>query len=264
MKIAKINNTHIHYKDSGPHKRPTVVLANSLGADYRLWDRLAEYLEKNYRVIRYDKRGHGLSDISSTPYSIKTLAEDLAALLDYLKIDKSFICGLSVGGLIAQQLAVSNPELVQGLILCNTSPKIGTESIWNDLISALKKDGINNVADTISDGWFSDKFKAEKKAEIEGWKNMLIRTTQEGYIATCEAIQSADLTDSIEQINVPVLCIAGSEDFVTPAKDVQDMAMMINDASFKRIDGAAHLPPIEKPEMLAFHINEFISENDLS
>ena len=263
MKIAKINNTHIHYSDSGPQNGPVIVFSNSLGSDYRIWDRLAAYLEKKYRVIRYDKRGHGLSDVSDIPCSIKLLADDLAALLDYLKIEKSIICGISVGGMIAQQLAVSNPDLVQGLVLCNTSPKIGTEESWQDRINTIETDGITAMADAIVDRWFSAKFRAEKKAEVQGWKNMLTRTTKEGYLATCEAIRAANLTGSSEKINVPVLCIAGSEDLATPVKDVQDMAMMINDATFKRIDDAAHLPPIEKPELLAFHINEFTKENDL-
>lgn len=263
MKIAKINNTHIHYSDSGPQNGPVIVFSHSLGSDYRLWDRLAGYLEKKFRIIRYDNRGHGLSDVSKTPYSIKLLTDDLVGLLDYLKIDKSIICGISVGGMIAQQLAVSNPNLVQGLVLCNTSPKIGTEEFWQDRINTIESDGIDAVADAIVDRWFSTKFRTDKKAEVKGWKNVLIRTTKEGYLATCKAIRAADLTGSSEKINVPVLCLAGSEDLATPVKDVQDMAMMINDATFKRIDGAGHLPPIEKPEMVAFHISEFIKENDL-
>lgn len=263
MKIAQVNDTNIHYKVTGTNNVPTIVFSNSLGSDLRLWDPLCQYLEKNYRVIRYDSRGHGLSDISNTPYSIKLLADDLAALLEFLKIDSAIVCGISVGGLIAQQLATTHPQVVKGLILCNTAPKIGSDEMWVDRIEKIKNEGIGAQADLILDKWFSSKFKFEKKAEIAGWSNMLTRTTTEGYIATCEALKSADLHASTEQISVPALCIAGTEDLVTTSKDVQDMAMMMNDATFKRIDDAGHLPPIEKPEILAFHINEFIKENDL-
>lgn len=262
MKIAQVNDTNIHYSDTGASNAPTIVFSNSLGSDLRLWDRLCRYLEKKYRVIRYDTRGHGLSDISNTPYSIKMLTDDLAALLEVLEVDRAIICGISVGGLIAQQLATTHPQIVQGLILCNTAPKIGDEEMWLDRIKKIKSNGIKSQADAILDRWFSSKFKSEKKIEIVGWNSMLTRTTVDGYIATCEAIKNADLHASTEQIAVPTLCIAGNEDLVTTPKNVQDMAMMINDATFKRIDDAGHLPPIEKPEILAFHINEFIKEND--
>lgn len=263
MRIAEVNGTNIHYKDTDVDNAPTIVFSNSLGSDLRIWDRLCHYLEKKYRIIRYDSRGHGLSDISNTPYSIKLLADDLASLLEFLKIDNAIICGISVGGLVAQQLATTHPQIVNGLVLCNTAPKIGNEELWIDRIKKVKSNGINAQADIIIDRWFSSKFKSEKKTEIAGWSNMLTRTTVDGYISTCEAIKNADLHAGTEQITVPTLCIAGNEDIVTSPKDVQDMAMMMNDATFKRIDDAGHLPPIEKPEILAFHINEFVKENDL-
>ncbi|HPF45896.1 MAG: 3-oxoadipate enol-lactonase [Alphaproteobacteria bacterium] len=263
MKIASINDTNIHYKDTGSRKGPVIIFCNSLGTDLRLWDSLSKYLDKSYRIIRFDKRGHGLSDISNTPYTIKLLSQDVIALMDYLKIEKAILCGISVGGMIAQQVASSFPNRLRGVILCNTSPRIGTEEFWKERIKLIKNEGINSQADAILDRWFSARFKSENKAEIVGWKNMLTRTTLEGYVATCEALRITDLSHVVEKITVPALCIASDEDLVTTPKNVQDMAMMIEDATFVRIDGAGHLPPIEQPEILAFHIHDFIKENGL-
>ena len=117
MQIAKINGINIHYSDSSLKNAPVIVFSNSLGTDYRIWDGLAHYLKKKFRIICYDQRGHGLSDVGDTPYTVAQLADDLSALLEHLEVDSAVICGVSVGGMIAQQLAISHPEKVAGLVL---------------------------------------------------------------------------------------------------------------------------------------------------
>lgn len=264
MQIAKINGINIHYSDSALKNAPIIVFLNSLGTDFRIWDGLAHYLKKKFRVICYDKRGHGLSDIGETPYSIEILANDLSALLDQLKVDNAIICGVSVGGMIAQQLAISHPEKVTGLVLCNTGSRIGTSELWRERISDVENQEIEVISSAITGNWFSTDFKSSRENEIEGWRNMLIRANKAGYIATCHTLMTTDLTDAAYKITAPVLCIAGNEDVVTPPKLVQEMATHMSDATFKMIEGVGHLPCIEKPEILAYHITEFLKENDLN
>jgi 3-oxoadipate enol-lactonase len=261
MLIANINGVNIHYKDEGKSRAPVIAFANSLGSDLRLWDKVVDQLKNDFRIIRYDKRGHGLSDTGNEKCTIKMLADDLAALLNYLKVDQAIICGISVGGMIAQSIAVCHPELVKGLVLCDTGVKIGNDEFWNERISAINENGILAFSDAILDRWFSNQFKADRAIEMEGWRNMLSRIPKAGYIAVCEAIKEADLSEETKIIKIPTLCLTGDEDLSTPPELVEELAAMIEGAKFKLIEGAGHLPCIEKPEIVAKHLNEFGREN---
>ncbi len=263
MLIAKINGTNIHYTDCGYAEAPAIIFANSLGSDFRLWDGIIEHFTKDFRIIRYDKRGHGLSDISIQNVTIELLGNDLDALLEYLGVKEAIICGISVGGMIAQSVATTNPSRVKALVLCNTGPKIGTIKFWNERIDAINKNGISSVSEAIFERWFSGKFKRTKTLELNGWGNMLIRTPKAGYIATCEAIKKADLTKNTAKIFQPTLCIAGDEDLSTPTELVESMLQLIEGSTFKVIEGAGHLPCIEKPDILAKHMHDFFKENNI-
>jgi len=261
MQIANINDVNIHFRDEGKKSAPVIAFANSLGSDLRLWDRVVDQLKNDFRIIRYDKRGHGLSGIGSEKCSIKLLADDLAALLRFLKVDQAIICGISVGAMIAQSIVVSHPELIRALVLCDTGAKIGTDDFWNERISAINENGILAISDAILERWFSKEFKTNRATEMEGWRNMLSRTTKAGYVAVCEAIKQADLSRETKTITVPTLCLTGDEDISTPAELVEELAAMINGARFKLITGAGHLPCIEKPEIVAKHLSNFCREN---
>ena len=263
MQIAHINGANIHYCQSTVIDKPVIVFVNSLGSDFRLWDNVVDILKDDFHIIRYDKRGHGLSDIGDVPYSIELLADDLAALLEYLTIDKAIICGISVGGMIGQYLAASKPELVNALVLCNTAPKIGNEEFWQQRLEAIDKNGLLAISDSILLRWFSAQFKASKLHQLEGWRNMLSRTTKEGYMATSVAIKNADLHDKTKTIIQPTLCIGGDEDLSTPADLVEEMSRLIKGSHFKVIKNAGHLPCIEQPDILADHMIKFFKENNL-
>ena len=263
LQVAPINGTHIHYAQTGPKDGPVLVFSNSLGTDFRIWDDVVAGLSDRFHIVTYDKRGHGLSGIGDAPYDIALHANDLIRLLDYLGLDQVIICGLSVGGLIAQKVTEQHPDRVRGLILCDTAPKLGDYDGWNSRIEAIKADGIEVLGDAIMERWLSPDYRANRPLETALYRDMLVRTTQAGYIGTCVALRDGDLRDAAPKISVPTLCVCGSDDLATPPDVVRAMAGMIPNATFELIDGVGHLPCLETPEVLTRLINRFIKENNL-
>jgi len=210
--------------------------------------------------ICYDKRGHGLSDAPPAPYTLGDHIEDLAGLLDHLHVEQAILCGVSVGGMITLGLTARHPDVVRGLILCDTAHKIGSDELWNQRIEQIRRHGIESMADAIIERWFSKSFRQAVPAAVAGWRNMLVRTPVEGYIGTCAALRDADLTVAAKSVKVPVSCLCGSEDGATPPDLVQSMSALITDARFDVVDGAGHLPCIEAADQVASAIRRFIEE----
>jgi 3-oxoadipate enol-lactonase len=263
MDFRALNGVVLHLQDLGAADRPALVFANSLGTDFRIWDDVVARLADRFRIVLYDKRGHGLSDLGETPYSIADHVGDLAALLDDLAIEGALVCGLSVGGLIAQGLTASRPELVAGLILSDTAHKIGTAELWNGRIAAIEKGGIASIAEAILERWFSKDLRDNDPVALAGWRAMLTRTPQAGYLGTCAAIRDADFTEEARRIAVPTLCLVGEEDGATPPALVRQLADLIPGARYEVIAGAGHLPCIERPARVAELIGAFATENGL-
>ena len=263
MNVTRANGVQLHFAVEGPADKPVIVFSNSLGTDFRMWDRLVARFAGRFRMVRYDKRGHGLSQATPRPYAMDDHVGDLIGLLDHLKLDRIILCGLSVGGLIAQGVAARQPERLSALILCDTAAKIGTPEMWGDRMAAIEKGGIEALADPIMERWLSADFRASKPEESLAWRNMLTRTTLDGYLGTCAAIRDADLTESTRQLKLPVLGIAGSEDGATPPDLVRGTIESIAGARFEIIEGAGHLPSIEKPEVMDALITGFLKENGL-
>jgi len=263
MDFRKLNGVVLHVQDLGAADRPALVFSNSLGTDFRIWNEVVARLADRFRIVLYDKRGHGLSELGETPYRISDHVNDLAALLDDLAIEGAVICGLSVGGLIAQGLYARRPELVSGLILCDTAHRIGSAELWNGRIAAIEKGGIASIAEAILERWFSRDLRENDPVALAGWRSMLTRTPQEGYLGTGVAIRDADFTKEARQIKVPTICIVGAEDGATPPALMRETADLIPGAGYEIIEGAGHLPCIEQPQILAELIDRFTRENGL-
>lgn len=259
MQHIQTNSGVIHYRASEfVPTRKTVVFINSLGSDFRIWDGVVAALGDQFYVVLHDKAGHGLSDLRTGPSTIPDYARDLEALLMHLNLSHVILCGISVGGLIAQSLYHKRPDLVRGMILSNTGLKIGTAEMWAARIAAIQAGGISSISDAILERWFAPQYRSNKPTEHALYKNMLERTPQAGYLACCEAIRDADFTAQAAQIAVPVLCIAGEHDGSTPPALVEAMAVCIPHAKYELVSGAAHLPCIERPEHYAKLISNFI------
>lgn len=259
MQAITANGIVLHISDEGLKEAPALVFSNSLGTDFRIWDRVVSSLPEGLRLIRYDKRGHGLSTCTKPPYSLDDHTLDLAGLLDGLGVKQATVVGLSVGGMIGQALAEARPDLVKGLVLSDTAHKIGPPEIWQARIDAISKGGLASLADAILERWFSSDFRNHQPEELEVWRAMLCRTPAEGYIGTAQAIRDADLTEIAENLTLPTTCIVGSEDGATTPALVKATAELIG-ATFIEIDGPGHLPCIEAPVEMARIISEFLKE----
>ena len=260
MQAAKLNGVTLHYQVIGADEaKPTIVFANSLGTDQRIWRDVIVRLVGEAGIITYDMRGHGLSDLGQPPHTMEDHVGDLAALIDHLGGRPSIVCGLSVGGLVAQGLALSRPDLVQGLILCDTGMKIGDEALWLPRIETVEASGMGAIVEGTMERWFTRAFHDEHPDELALYANMLRRQPAEGYTGTARAILNADYRDRASTISVPTLCIVGDDDRATPPSLVRDLAQAIPEARFEVIKGAGHLPCVEQPAVMADMICAFLS-----
>jgi 3-oxoadipate enol-lactonase len=260
MNFITIHGNTIHYAHEGLPDGPPLVFLNSLGTDLRIWDGLLPHFAGKYQIIRYDKRGHGLSDAPPGPYTLGDHTADLLHLLDYLGLTKVGLIGDSVGGMIALDFALRHPERVRALIPCDTAAKIGTADYWHERITAVRAHGIAPLAEIILSRWFSPTFIRQQPAAYRGCYNMLTRTPLEGYAATCEAIRDADLRDQVGQIQAPALVLCGAEDGATPPELVRSLAESMSNARFALIAHAGHIPSLEQPATMAAIIDAFLQD----
>lgn len=258
MQIADLGSVQIHYREDGDPQGAPIVFANSLGTDLRLWDQIVPLLPEGLRIIRFDKRGHGLSSCPPAPYSMGALVRDTEQLLDHLNVRDAMFVGLSIGGMIAQGLAVKRLDQVRAMVLSNTAAKIGTAQMWQDRIDAVNANGIEPIADGIIDRWFARAFIASG-AHLP-WRNMLARTPAQGYAGCCAAIAGTDFYTPTSGLGLPTLGISGNEDGSTPPDLVRETVDLIKGSRFEIIRGTGHLPCVEKPVEYAALLNTFLKE----
>lgn len=259
MQFETVGGLTHHLSLEGPEGAPVVIFANSLGTDFRIWDGIVPGLLKTHRVLRYDMRGHGLTEAVAGPYSMTDLRDDLIGLMDHLGIDTAAIVGLSVGGMVAQSVAALVPDRVTALVLCDTAHKIGGPDIWNPRIEAVNTGGMASIADAVLLRWFAPGFGDRNPALHAGVYAMLTQTSAVGYAGICAAIRDADLTAGTATIACPALCLCGSDDMATPPDLVAAMADLMPNATFEVIANAGHLPCLEHPGLVADKISAFLS-----
>lgn len=247
----------LHWRDEGDPQGAPVVFAHALGLDLTIWDKVLPLLPPGLRLIRYDLRGHGASEVPPSPYSMGALVRDAEALLDRLKVRNCVFVGLSVGGLIAQGLAVKRLDQVRALVLSNTAAKIGTRAIWDERVAAVRAGGVAAVADGVLARWFPPAFL--DGAEGRHWRARLLACPAEGYAGTAAAIGGTDFLTPTSGLRLPTLAIAGSEDGSTPPDLVRELADLVPGAEFRLIRGAGHLPPIDRPKAFADALTEFLA-----
>lgn len=256
MQTISTSDITIHIRDDGPKAGRAVVFANSLGTDLRVWDAMLPRLPAGLRLVRYDKRGHGLTDATPAPYSLDQLVADAEAVCDGLGLTDVTVVGLSIGGLIGQGLAAKRPDLVRALVLMDTAAKIGTAPMWQERIDTIDRDGIAALAGPILERWFTPAFRAANP-QFPLWRNMLTRTTVAGYAGCCAAIAGADLTESTRALRLPVMAMAGDRDGSTPPDLVRATADLCG-ADFHLIADAGHIPCVEQPEATAALLTDFL------
>ncbi|MCZ4260639.1 3-oxoadipate enol-lactonase [Limimaricola sp. G21655-S1] len=255
LRFAAPRGAVLHHVIREGRGRP-VVFVNSLGTDLRIWQAVVAGLDPEMPVLLWDKRGHGLSEEGET--DMAGHAADLAGLMDLHGLSGALVCGVSVGGMIAQALAADRPDLVAGLMLSNTGHRIGDAATWNARIEAVEQGGIAAISEPILERWLSPGYRAENPEMLAGWRMMLTRTPAAGYAAICRAIRDADLTEAARGIDVPTLCLAGSVDGATPPALVEELAALVSGAEYRCLEGIGHLPCIERPDEVAALIRDML------
>jgi 3-oxoadipate enol-lactonase len=259
MRFIQANGLVVHYLVEGPEGLPPLVFINPLGCDLRVWTDVACILKPDFRIVCYDKRGHGLSESGPDTNEMADYARDLAAPLDALDIGRAAIVGLSIGGVIAQELYRQRPELVAALVLCDTAAKIGTDESWDQRIAAVERGGVDAVAGPVLERWFTPEFRRGRASDFAGIRAMLTRTPKQGYLAACGALKRADLRPYASAIRAPTLCLAGDQDGSTPVDLVRETAAFIKGSRFEIVEGAGHLPNVEKPADVARLIADHVT-----
>src|SRR5579864_79741 len=245
MPFAESNGARLNYRFDGPDTAPVLVLSNSLGTNLSMWDPQIPALTAQFRVLRYDTRGHGQSSVTAGPYTITQLGRDVVGLLDGLGIERAHFCGLSMGGVIGMWLGVYAPERINRLVLCNTAAKIGTADMWNTRIETVPTNGLSAVAETQAQRWFTPAFIAKAPDVIAATRQMIASTPPEGYAANCGAIRDMDQRETISRIQVRTLVIGGLHDPVISAADLRYLVDTIPGAKLVELD-ASHLSNVEE------------------
>lgn len=235
---------------------PTLVFANSLGTTLHLWDDILPLLPKGLRIVRYDMRGHGQSDVPNPPYTMGALVSDAEAVCDACHVKDAMFVGLSVGGMVAQGLAVKRPDICRAMVLSNTAAKIGNPKLWQDRIDTVQSKGMEPLADGVMERWFGRDFL--KGPDLPKWRAMLVATPPDGYAGICAAIAGTDFYTPTSGIRIPTLGIAGSEDGATPPDLVRETVDLIPGSQFQLMRRAGHLPCAEQPEVYATHLRDFL------
>jgi 3-oxoadipate enol-lactonase len=251
MSLIWMDDLRINVAVEGPRQAPPLVLLHALGTDLTLWDGLIPHLPA-CRVLRIDLRGHGASDVPPPPYTMGSLIRDVERAMDHACMTDAAVLGLSIGGLIAQGLAVKRRDLVRVLILSNTAARIGTPALWADRIAAVRAGGMAAIAAATVQRWFGP-------GDHAPWVARLATQDPQGWIGCAQAIAGADFRATTPALRLPALAIAGDRDASTPPDLVRDTAALIG-GRFALIRGAGHLPFIEQPAAYAAAITGFLHE----
>jgi 3-oxoadipate enol-lactonase len=247
MPFIQLPDGDLHYQLDGPQGAPVLLLSNSLGTNLSMWDSQMPAFTEHFQVLRYDTRGHGQSLVTEGPYSIEQNGRDVLALLDALQLPSVLFCGLSMGGLIGQWLAINAPQRLQRMVVCNTAAKIGTPDVWNPRIETVLRDGegaMQALREASVARWFTPEFAKAEPQRVEPVVDMLAQTSPQGYAANCAAVRDADFREQISAITLPVLVVCGTQDAVTTPADGRFLTERIAGAEYAEFH-AAHLSSIE-------------------
>ncbi len=259
MSIFTRDGISTFYDITGANKNQPLIFSNSLGTNHSMWDLQVPLISENFDLIRYDTLGHGFSSAPMGPYKIEQLGHQVIDLLDHLKINQAHFCGLSMGGVIGQWLAIHYPNRINRLILANTAPKIGAPAAWLERAEVVRSTGMNSVADSAPSRWFTLEFSRSNHEQLKTLDEALRATNPEGYAACCEALSDTDLLQDIHKIKSPTLIIAGTEDPVTTVSDAIYMAKMIPSSSLVQVK-ASHISNIENSKEFTAAVLIFLSK----
>jgi 3-oxoadipate enol-lactonase len=253
--LIYLDDLRLNAELSGPEDAPPVVLIHALGTNLALWDAVVARLPP-LRILRYDQRGHGKSDVPRPPYAMGTLVRDAERVMDHFKMTDAVVVGLSAGGMVAQGLAVKRLDLVRGLVLSNTAPRILTPDIWADRIDLVRREGLAALADGSMERMLGRSWR--DSPAMPALRAMLLATDPDGWMGVAAAVAGTDFYATTATLTLPTLAIAGALDAATPPDMVREMADLIRGSSFQLLRAAGHLPPVDQPEAFADALVSFL------
>jgi 3-oxoadipate enol-lactonase len=259
MPMIDADGCPINVRVEGRQSGPTLMLSNSLGCTLQMWEPQMKALTQLFRVIRYDRRGHGKSGVSPGPYSMERFGRDVLAILDDLNIEKVHWCGLSMGGMVGQWLGANAPDRLDKMVLANTACYYADPTNWLNRIKAVNEGGIAAIADTVIATWLSADFREREPQASMEMKAMLLASPVQGYLACCEALSRLDQRELLPRIKSPTLVIAGRYDQATPIAAGELIRSRIPRASMTILD-AAHISNVEQPHAFTEAVVGFLTQ----
>ncbi|MFF5408200.1 alpha/beta fold hydrolase [Streptomyces misionensis] len=244
--MSETPSNTLQYRFDGPEEAPVLILGPSLGTTWHMWDRQVPELAKQWRVFRFDLPGHGGAPAHPAG-SAGELAARLLATLDGLGVQRFGYAGCALGGAVGIELALRHPERLASLALVAASPRFGTADEFRQRGVIVRTNGLDPIARTSPERWFTGGFAAAQPAITE-WAVQMVRTTDPGcYIAACEILAAFDVRAELGRVGVPTLVLVGSEDQVTGPAEARTLVAGIPDARLAVVPGASHLVPVEQP-----------------
>ncbi len=258
MPFAQNNDIRLYYDIAGSKSRPPLFLVGSIGTSHHMWDSALQFLEKDFFLVRIDKRGHGRSDAPAGDYIVADLADDVLAIADHIGLSKFSICGLSLGGIITQSLAIQSGDRLEKIIIANSSPAITPPEAWQQRADIVRSDGMAAISDMVMERFFSDRFRQRNTTEFQRIRQEFLELDPAGYSGCCTAIRDFDARESVHRITVPTLVISGTLDIATPTQGHSDLlTAAIADARLVELD-AGHVSAVEVPDKFAAAVTGFM------
>jgi 3-oxoadipate enol-lactonase len=247
MPMIQADGCPLNVQVEGPERAPVLMLCNSLGTDLHMWDDQVKAITERYRLVRYDRRGHGKSGAPKGPYNMEMLGRDALAVMDGAGVQKVNWCGLSMGGMVGMWLGANAPQRIDRLVLSNTSSYMADKQIWNDRIKTVRAGGLAAIVDGTMERWFTKGFRERAPQAIARMKEMMLKTPLDGYIGCGEAVRDMDHREIIRKIAAPTLIIAGRHDPATTVEAGEFLRDRIPGAKLAVLE-AAHIANVEQPQ----------------
>jgi len=259
MPVIQSDGCPLNVEVAGAENAPVLMLCNSLGTDLHMWDPQVDAFTKHFRLVRYDRRGHGKSGVTKAPYSMDMLGRDALAVMDGLKLTKVNWCGLSMGGMVGQWLGANAPNRIDRLVLSNTNCYYPIKDPWNERIKFVSEKGLAALAGTNMERWFTKDFREREKAVIARMTEVFVKTPLEGYVGCCTAVRDMDHRELLAKIEAPTLIIAGRDDVATPLENAIYIQNRIPGAALTVLE-AAHISNVEQAAAFTGEVLGFLAQ----
>jgi len=258
---ASSSGVRIAYSIEGVEGAPVVMLANSLAADRSMWSENLPALTREFRVLRYDMRGHGASDAPAGDYTLEMLTDDAVAVLDHASLERVHFVGVSLGGIVGQRLGALHGHRLHSLALCNTMSHQGAPQAWRDRIPVVREQGMQSMLESTVARWFTASYASDHPQAMERIRRMILGTSVNGYCGCAAAVSTLAQTALLDKIRVPTLVLTGREDPAATPAMATDMHGRIEGSELQIIEDAAHLPNIERAAMFDAVMIDFIARH---